>query len=36
MSVTPHQGAYMMHCHHLPHGDHDMVSQFRVGLKETD
>jgi FtsP/CotA-like multicopper oxidase with cupredoxin domain len=27
----PHQGRYMMHCHNLPHEDHDMMTQFRVG-----
>jgi FtsP/CotA-like multicopper oxidase with cupredoxin domain len=24
-------GRYMMHCHNLPHEDHDMMSQFAVG-----
>jgi hypothetical protein len=23
----------MVHCHNLPHEDHDMMTQFRVGLK---
>lgn len=36
MKFGPHQGRYMMHCHNLPHEDHDMMAQFRVGLKETD
>ncbi|RJT74310.1 multicopper oxidase family protein [Arthrobacter cheniae] len=36
MKFGPHQGVYMMHCHNLPHEDHDMMAQFRVGLKETD
>ncbi|MET3922975.1 multicopper oxidase domain-containing protein [Arthrobacter sp. UYEF20] len=36
MRFTPHKGLYMMHCHNLPHEDHDMMAQFRVGLKETD
>ncbi|MFJ4264605.1 multicopper oxidase family protein [Paenarthrobacter nicotinovorans] len=36
MKFTPHQGLYMMHCHNLPHEDHDMMVQFRVGLKESD
>jgi len=27
-SVT---GRYMIHCHNLPHEDHDMMTQFRVG-----
>lgn len=36
MKFGPHQGLYMMHCHNLPHEDHDMMTQFRVGLKESD
>ncbi|MDN4611583.1 multicopper oxidase family protein [Arthrobacter burdickii] len=36
MKFTPQQGLYMMHCHNLPHEDHDMMAQFRVGLKESD
>jgi FtsP/CotA-like multicopper oxidase with cupredoxin domain len=36
MKFTPHTGLYMMHCHNLPHEDHDMMAQFRVGLKESD
>jgi FtsP/CotA-like multicopper oxidase with cupredoxin domain len=36
MKFTPHTGLYMMHCHNLPHEDHDMMAQFRVGLKEGD
>ena len=24
-------GKYMVHCHNLPHEDHDMMQQFRVG-----
>jgi FtsP/CotA-like multicopper oxidase with cupredoxin domain len=36
MKFTPHKGVYMMHCHNLPHEDHDMMVQFRVGLRETD
>jgi FtsP/CotA-like multicopper oxidase with cupredoxin domain len=36
MKFTPNAGLYMMHCHNLPHEDHDMMAQFRVGLKETD
>lgn len=27
----PHEGRYMMHCHNLPHEDHDMMAQFQVG-----
>lgn len=29
-------GRYMIHCHNLVHEDHDMMSQFSVGLKQTD
>lgn len=36
MKFGPHKGRYMVHCHNLPHEDHDMMVQFRVGLKETD
>ena len=36
MKFTPHKGLYMMHCHNLPHEDHDMMAQFRVGLAEAD
>lgn len=32
MKFGPHKGHYMMHCHNLPHEDHDMMTQFRVGL----
>ena len=24
-------GRYMVHCHNLPHEDHDMMGQFSVG-----
>jgi hypothetical protein len=24
-------GRYMIHCHNLPHEDHDMMQQFAVG-----
>ncbi|MCX6462301.1 MAG: multicopper oxidase domain-containing protein [Pseudonocardiales bacterium] len=27
----PESGRYMIHCHNLPHEDHDMMSQFEVG-----
>ena len=32
-SVAPgcHGGRYMVHCHNLPHEDHDMMQQFAVG-----
>ncbi|MHA6795249.1 multicopper oxidase domain-containing protein [Pseudonocardia bannensis] len=26
----PHKGRYMIHCHNLPHEDHDMMTQFEV------
>jgi spore coat protein A len=32
MKFGPHRGKYMIHCHNLPHEDHDMMSQFSVGL----
>jgi FtsP/CotA-like multicopper oxidase with cupredoxin domain len=32
----PHRGKYMIHCHNLPHEDHDMMTQFSVGLKDGD
>jgi spore coat protein A, manganese oxidase len=28
---TSGTGRYMIHCHNLPHEDHDMMTQFRVG-----
>jgi FtsP/CotA-like multicopper oxidase with cupredoxin domain len=31
MKFGPHRGRYMVHCHNLPHEDHDMMSQFAVG-----
>jgi FtsP/CotA-like multicopper oxidase with cupredoxin domain len=33
MRFGPHRGRYMVHCHNLPHEDHDMMTQFRVGRK---
>lgn len=36
MKFTPHKGLYMMHCHNLPHEDHDMMAQFRVGPAAAD
>jgi FtsP/CotA-like multicopper oxidase with cupredoxin domain len=33
MKFGPHRGKYMIHCHNLPHEDHDMMVQFSVGLK---
>ena len=26
----------MVHCHNLPHEDHDMMHQFAVGLDDFD
>ena len=31
MTFGPHRGRYMVHCHNLPHEDHDMMGQFAVG-----
>ena len=31
MRFTHEEGRYMIHCHNLPHEDHDMMTQFRVG-----
>jgi FtsP/CotA-like multicopper oxidase with cupredoxin domain len=28
-------GKYMIHCHNLPHEDHDMMGQFSVGLSAS-
>ena len=36
MKFGPHMGRYMVHCHNLPHEDHSMMFQFRVGLGEMD
>jgi spore coat protein A len=36
MRFGPHKGRYMVHCHNLPHEDHSMMFQFRVGLGEDD
>ncbi|MDQ4084358.1 MAG: multicopper oxidase domain-containing protein [Actinomycetota bacterium] len=32
----PHRGRYMVHCHNLPHEDHDMMVQFAVGWESGD
>jgi FtsP/CotA-like multicopper oxidase with cupredoxin domain len=29
------KGKYMVHCHNLPHEDHDMMHQYSVGLPTT-
>jgi FtsP/CotA-like multicopper oxidase with cupredoxin domain len=34
MKFGPHKGKYMVHCHNLPHEDHDMMHQFSVGLND--
>lgn len=31
MKFGPHSGRFMIHCHNLPHEDHDMMGQFWVG-----
>ncbi|WP_425845383.1 multicopper oxidase family protein [Agrococcus sp. TSP3-2-1] len=36
MQFGPHRGKYMLHCHNLPHEDHDMMVQFSVGLAQGD
>ncbi|MBG6216243.1 FtsP/CotA-like multicopper oxidase with cupredoxin domain [Arthrobacter sp. CAN_A6] len=36
MKFGPHRGRYMVHCHNLPHEDHDMMVQFSVGMKDFD
>ena len=36
MKFGPHRGRYMVHCHNLPHEDHDMMHQFSVGLRPGD
>jgi hypothetical protein len=32
MKFENQRGRYMVHCHNLPHEDHDMMGQFSVGL----
>ncbi|MBD1542792.1 multicopper oxidase family protein [Arthrobacter sp. IA7] len=36
MKFEHHRGRYMIHCHNLPHEDHDMMAQFSVGLDTND
>lgn len=36
MKFGPHRGRYMVHCHNLPHEDHDMMVQFSVGIEDFD
>jgi spore coat protein A, manganese oxidase len=33
MKFEHHRGRYMVHCHNLPHEDHDMMAQFAVGWR---
>jgi spore coat protein A, manganese oxidase len=33
---TNQAGRYMVHCHNLPHEDHDMMQQFWVGSMDDD
>ncbi len=30
------RGKYMVHCHNLPHEDHDMMTQFTVGMNGVE
>ncbi|WP_159827789.1 multicopper oxidase family protein [Arthrobacter sp. 9AX] len=32
MKFEHQRGRYMIHCHNLPHEDHDMMAQFSVGI----
>lgn len=36
MRFEKNRGRYMIHCHNLPHEDHDMMLQYSVGLKKGD
>jgi FtsP/CotA-like multicopper oxidase with cupredoxin domain len=36
MRFEHQRGKYMVHCHNLPHEDHDMMQQFSVGLKKGE
>ncbi|WP_108249531.1 multicopper oxidase family protein [Planctomonas deserti] len=36
MRFEHQKGRYMVHCHNLPHEDHDMMAQFSVGYKAGD
>jgi spore coat protein A len=36
MKFEHNRGRYMVHCHNLPHEDHDMMAQFSVGYKAGD
>ena len=32
----PHRGKYIIHCHNTVHEDHDMMTQFQVGIGGAD
>lgn len=36
MKFEHNRGRYMIHCHNLPHEDHDMMGQFSVGYNPND
>jgi spore coat protein A len=36
MKFEHNRGRYMIHCHNLPHEDHDMMAQFSVGIGAND
>jgi FtsP/CotA-like multicopper oxidase with cupredoxin domain len=36
MRFGPEHGRYMIHCHNLSHEDHDMMTQFQVGLHDAE
>ncbi|RDV08082.1 multicopper oxidase family protein [Arthrobacter sp. RT-1] len=36
MKFEHHRGRYMIHCHNLPHEDHDMMAQFSVGIDPNE
>src|SRR6476620_9523502 len=36
MKFEHNRGRYMIHCHNLPHEDHDMMAQFSVGIDTND
>ena len=36
MKFEHNRGKYMVHCHNLPHEDHDMMGQFSVGMKDVE
>lgn len=35
-SPSMREGRYMVHCHNLPHEDHDMMTQFSIGPVRSD